>query len=186
MIHTCTFVKMPAARSSLQNASLDKVLRMARTLQRCTPLCTPLELPPIAACSNANHIDMYAKPVSMVKMWLNNLRNLTTRALTLCMADMWPSEEQGQWLTGDEFLPSFSIPMSAEGALASSSNCAGPSPRSASFPEHTRHVGGSRHSNHYTYDLHIRHPKSETACMSKHGSLYMLQPLSPMLECGSW
>ena len=45
----------------MQNASLDKVLKIARTLQRCTPLCTPLEFPPIAAWSNAKHINMYVK-----------------------------------------------------------------------------------------------------------------------------
>ena len=79
----------------MQNASLDKVLKIARTPQRCTPLCTPLELPPMAAWSNAKHMDTYAKPVAMVKIWFNEFKSLKTSALTACMTDMWPEEERG-------------------------------------------------------------------------------------------
>lgn len=52
MHHTCTFGKSPASNSSLEKLWEDRVLRMARTAQLCTPLITPLELPLTLPCSH--------------------------------------------------------------------------------------------------------------------------------------
>ena len=76
----------------------------------------------MAAWSNTKHIRYVCQACSHGGGVAQQYRAPQNRHTDPCMTDMLPNEEQGQWLTGAEILPSFSIPMSAEGALASSSS----------------------------------------------------------------